>query len=122
MWCGKHKGYIWKSKVAVGPDGKDWYVYPPYPGLFHNIKIFKAHIEEHLASLIKNNLDMKESKNMSFDNNNNNKNMWAVFFDKGYKGFYKYGMFLTPKKKTACRDLDSENKKKHQNQKQQSCF
>ena len=39
-WSGKHKGYGWKTKVAVGPDGKAWYVLPPYPGLFYDMKIF----------------------------------------------------------------------------------
>ena len=40
-WSGKHKGYGWKSKVAVGLDGKACYVSPPYPGLFHDMKILK---------------------------------------------------------------------------------
>ena len=25
-WSGKQKGYRWKPKVVVGPDGKAWYV------------------------------------------------------------------------------------------------
>ena len=39
--------------------------------------------------------------------------MWAALLDKGYKGLQKYGRFLTPKKKTAHRDLDLDNKKKN---------
>ena len=92
----------------------------PYPGLFHNMKIFKPHVDEHLACLIKDNLDVKESNNSSVNNNNKKKNMWAALLDKGYKGSHKYRRFLIPKKKTACCDLDSDNKKKQQNQKQQS--
>ena len=110
----KHKGYGWKPKVDVGPDGKARYMSPPYTGSFHNIIIFKAHIKEHLAHLVKDNLDMKESNNMSV-NNDNNKNMWAALLEKGYKGLHKYGQFMTPKKKTACCDLDSDNKKEQQN-------
>ena len=105
-------------EVAVGPDDKAWYVPLLYPGSFHNMKIFKAHIKEHLACLVKD-MDAKESNNMSV-NNNDNKNMWAALLDKGYKGLQKYNWFMTPKKKTACRDLDSENKKEQQNQKQPS--
>ena len=45
----------------------------------------------------------------------NNKNMWAALLEKGYKGLHKYGQFMTPKKKTVCCDLDSDNKKEQQN-------
>ena len=45
------------------------------------------------------------------------KNMQAALIDKGYKGLQKYGWFMTPKKKTACCDLDLDNKKEQQNQK-----
>ena len=108
---GKHKGYRWKSKVAVRPDGKAWYVSPPYPGLFHNMKIFKAHVDEHLACLVKEDLNIKESNNLSIDNEDN-KNMRVALLDKGYKGYHKYGRLLTPKKKRARCDLNSNNKKK----------
>ena len=46
-------------------------------------------------------------------NNNNNKNVQAALLDKGYKQSHKYSRFLTPKKKTACCDLDLDNKKKN---------
>ena len=39
--------------------------------------------------------------------------MWAALLDKGYKGLHKYGRFLTPKKKTAHHDLNSDDKKKN---------
>ena len=99
--------------MAVGPDGKAWYVLPPYPGLFHNMKIFKAHLDKHLACLVKEDADIKESNDLSV-NNNNNKNMWAALLDKGYKGLNKYGRFLTLKKKTALCDLDLDDKKEQQ--------
>ena len=82
----------------VGPDSKARYVLPPYPGLFHNMKIFKAHLDKHLACLVKEDADVKESDDLSV-NNNEDKNMWAAILDKGYKGLNKYGRFLTPKKK-----------------------
>ena len=112
-WLGKHKSYGWKTKVGVGPDGKAWYVLPPYPGSFHNMKIFETHLDKHLACLVKEDADVKESNELSV-NNNNGKNMWAALLDKGYKGLHKYGRFLTLKKKTACRDLDSDDKKEQQ--------
>ena len=34
-WSRKHKGYRWKTKMAVGSDGKVRYVLPPYLGLCH---------------------------------------------------------------------------------------
>ena len=67
-WLGKHKGYGWKSKVAIGPDGKARYVLPPYPGSFNNMKIFKVHLDKHLACLVKEDADAKESDNLSIDN------------------------------------------------------
>ena len=75
------------------------------------MKIFKTHLDKHLACLVKEDAGIKESNNLSV-NNNNDKNMWAVLLDKGYKGSNKYGTFLTPKKKTACCDLDLDDKKR----------
>ena len=109
-WLGKHKGCGWKLEVAVGPDGKTHYVLPPYPGSYHNLKIYKAHLDKHLACLVKEDANMKEINNLSI--NNNGKNMWAALLDKEYKGLQKYGRFLTPKKKTARRDLDLDDKKR----------
>ena len=63
------------------------------------MKIFKSHLDKHLACLVKEDADVKESNNLSVDNNDG-KNMWAALLDKGYKGLNKYGRFLTPKKKT----------------------
>ena len=60
--------------MAVGPDGKARYVLPPYPGLFHNMKIFKTHLDKHLACLVNEDADINKSNNLSV-NNNNNKNM-----------------------------------------------
>ena len=77
------------------------------------MKIFKTHLDKHLACLVKEDTDIKESNNLSV-NNNNNKNMWAALLDKGYKGLHKYGRFLTPKKKTARHDLDLDDKKEQQ--------
>ena len=111
-WSGKHKGYGWKSEIAVGPDGKARYLSPPYPGSFHDMKIFKKHVDEHLARLVKDDADARESDDMSVDDDDD-KNMWAALLDKGYEGSHKYGRFLSPKKKTARRDLDSDDKKKN---------
>ena len=76
------------------------------------MKMFKKHIDDHLERLVKDNLDAKESDDLSVDDDDD-KNMWAALLDKGYKGSHKYGRFLTPKKKTARRDLDSDDKKKN---------
>ena len=111
-WSAKHKGYGWKSEIAVGPNGKARYLSPLYPGLFHNMKIFKKHVDKHLERLVKDDLDAKESNDLSVDDKDN-RNMWAALLDKGYEGLHKYGRFLTPKKKTAQRDLDSDDKKKN---------
>ena len=75
------------------------------------MKIFKSHLDEHLAHLVKEDADVKESDDLSV-NDNDDKNMWAALLDKGYKGSNKYRRFLTPKKKTARRDLDSDDKKR----------
>ena len=75
------------------------------------MKIFKSHLDKHLACLVKEDADVKESNNLSV-NNNDDKNKWAALLDKGYKGSNKYGRFLTPKKKTARQDLNSDDKKR----------
>ena len=75
------------------------------------MKIFKSHLDKHLACLVKEDADVKESDNLSV-NDNDNKNMWAALLDKGYKGLNKYRRFLTSKKKTARQDLDSDDKKR----------
>ena len=62
------------------------------------MKIFKAHLDKHLACLVKEDAEVKESDNLSV-NNDEDKNMWAALLDKGYNGSNKYGRFLTPKKK-----------------------
>ena len=54
------------------------------------MKIFKAHLDKHLACLVKEDADIKESNDLSV-NNNKDKTMWAVLLDKGYKGSINLG-------------------------------
>ena len=98
--------------MAVGPDEKVSYVSLPYPGLYHDMKMFKKHVNIKLSRLIKNNIDACERDDMMV-NYNNDKNMYTALIDKGHKGSSKYGRFVTPKKKTARCDLYSDNKRKN---------
>ena len=80
------------------------------------MKIFKAHLDKHLACLVKEDADVKESNNLSV-NDNEDKNMWAALLDKGYKGSNKYRRFLTPKKKPRVKISIWMTKKEQQDQK-----
>ena len=98
--------------MAVGPNGKVRYVSPLYLGLYHNMKMFKKHVNAHLSRLIKDDIDARESDDMTVDYDDD-KNMWAALLNKGYEGSSKYGHFVMPKKMTARRDLDSTDKRKN---------
>ena len=110
QFSGKHKAYGFKTKVAVGPDGQACYVSIPYPGLVHNMKIFCNHINKHLERLEKGPGNDREIDNLTIGSVDKAK-MWAALMDRGYQGARILERFLTPKKKIACCDLDSTNKK-----------
>ena len=76
------------------------------------MKIFKKHVDDYLSRLVKDNVDICESNDLSVEDDKD-KNMWAALLDKGYKGSHKYGRFITPKKKTACWELNSNDKRKN---------
>ena len=49
---GKHHQPGLKTEVAVGPNGQARYASNSYPGLFHDITIFKEAIDNHLLRLV----------------------------------------------------------------------
>ena len=111
-FSGKHKAYGWKTEVAVDPNSSACYVSPPYPGSHHNMKIFKKHVNKHVERLTKVYEDYTKDDDMTIDLVDENK-MWGAILDCGYEGARDYGRFITPKKKTACRDLDAGNRKRN---------
>ena len=97
QFSGKHKTYGWKMEVAVGPDGLARCALPTYPGSFHNMKIFKRHINKHLSCLTKEDGNVCKPDDMIVDADKE-VNMWATLMDWGYNGAGKLGRFLMPKK------------------------
>lgn len=113
-FSGKHKAYGFKTEVAVGPDGRARYVSPPYPGSHHDFKIFKKHLKEHKERLRKDEMDIRHDDDMPFDHLDE-QYYWAAIMDRGYEGAPKLGRFITPKKKSARRDLDHDDLRKNDN-------
>ena len=112
LYSGKHKQFGLKTEVAVGPDGRARFVSKLYHGSIHDMKMFKAHKDEHVARLTKDKVDLRDSDDGTIDDPGEGF-MWAALMDKGYQGARQYGRFLTPKKRTARCDLDDDDNRRN---------
>ena len=111
-FSGKHKGYGWKTEVAVGPDGRARYASEPFPGSVHDMRMFKINLPDHLSRLEKTHGEIGEIDDLTTDDPDEHQ-MWAAVMDKGYEGARRHGRFLTPKKSTARRVLDNDDKRRN---------
>ena len=112
LFSGKHFDYGLKTEMAVGPDGKCRFVGTFYVGSWHDMKIFRDNLPKHLRRLTKSETD-KELKDTLAVANDKESTMWAALCDKGYQGARKYGRFISPKKNTARRNLDQDDKERN---------
>ena len=96
----------------MGPDGRARFASEPFPGSVHDMRIFKINLTDHLSRLEKTHGELAESDDLTTDDLDEHQ-MWAAVMDKGYEGARRHGRFLTPKKSSARRVLDHDDKRRN---------